>query len=36
MKLAQYNEYVISIVDTDGISSRSAGYVLVHFLSFKA
>ena len=40
-KLAQYNEYLISTVDTDGLvlqhqgfSSHSAEYALVCFLAF--
>ena len=35
MKLAQFNEYLISTVDADGISSHSAEYALVCFLAFK-
>ena len=29
--LLQYNEYLLSTADTDGISSNSAKYALMHF-----
>ena len=42
LKLKQYNEYLISTVDTDnlvlqhqGISSHSAEYAFMHFLALK-
>ena len=35
MKLVQYNECLVSIVDTDGISSHSADYAPMHFPVFK-
>ena len=43
MELAQYHEYSVSTVDTEGlvlehqgISSHSAEYVLMRFLAFKS
>ena len=36
VQLAQYNKYLISTVDMEGISSHSAKYKLMHFLAFKA
>ena len=35
MKLVQYNECLVSIVDTDGISSHGADYAPMRFPVFE-